>query len=405
MQKRFTIIAAVVLSLVAGAFISEAAGWPSFSRQAPEKGAGTFLPAALSGEWFPPLEDYDNGGELLDDELFERLMEDLDVAMNAEETQTNFGQEAVLHLSNFAQRLVIAELTAEQQEHVTGYFSALGDDYPDHRAMIDQQRILLSMEARPADRIMGLSMWTQPFNNDAGHLDPEGELFEDGQVEEIVARIEALLNHPEAVRRFERDGSIPFFHMVHILRRGRLTPQQTELVVTWFDEWKERYPEETDFLDEHRYQIANLLPGQVAQNIVGKDATGVEFSLEEYRGKIVVLVFSGYWCGPCHAEYPYQRAMMELYADQPVALLEVNSDESLDTLIAMKEQEGLTHRAWWDGHVEGANTDGPITSAWRVNAWPTTFILDKEGVIRKVSSGAQRGNTIVAVDELLAEYR
>ena len=95
--------------------------------------------------------------------------------------------------------------------------------------------------------------------------------------------------------------------------------------------------------------------------------------------------------------------MMELYADQPVALLEVNSDESLDTLIAMKEQEALTHRAWWDGHVEGANTDGPITSAWRVNMWPTTFILDKEGVIRKVSSGAQRGNTIVAVDELLAE--
>ena len=37
--------------------------------------------------------------------------------------------------------------------------------------------------------------------------------------------------------------------------------------------------------------------------------------------------------------------------------------------------------------------------------WPTTFILDKEGVIRSVSSGAQRGNAIVAVDELLAEYR
>ncbi len=404
MQKHFTIIGIVVLSLLAGAFISEAAGWPDFSRQALEEGDDSFLPAALSGEWFPPLEDYDNGGELLADELFERLMEDLDVAMNAEETQANFGREAVLHLSNFAQRLVIAELTAEQQERVTGYLAALDENYPEHRDMIGQQRILLAMNARPADRIMGLSMWMQPFN-DAGHLDPEGELFEDRQVEEIIGRVDAILNHPEAVRRFERDGSIPFYHMVHILRRGRLTPQQTERVVTWFDEWKERHPEGTEFLDEHRYQIANLLPGQVAQSIAGKDAAGVEFSLEEYRGKVVVLVFSGYWCGPCHAEYPYQRAMMELYADQPIALLEVNSDESLDTLIAMKEQEGLTHRAWWDGHVEGANTDGPITSAWRVNAWPTTFILDKEGVIRKVSSGAQRGKTIVAVDELLLEYR
>ncbi len=404
MRKHFAIIGIVVLSLVAGAFVSEAVGWPNFSRQAPEEGTAVQLPAALSSDWFPPLEDYDNGGEPLSDALFEKLMQHLDVAINAEETQSNFGREAVLHLSNFAQRLVVAELTAEQQEHVTGYFAALDEDYPDHQAMINQQRILLSMEARPADRIMGLSMWTQPFN-DAGHLDPEGELFEDHQVEEIIARIDALLNHSDVVRRFERDASIPFYHMVHILRRGRLTPPQTERVLAYFDDWKAKHPEGTEFLDEHRYQIANLLPGQMARAIAGTDAAGVEFSLEEYRGKIVVLVFSGYWCGPCHAEYPYQRAMMELYADQPVALLEVNSDESLDTLIAMKEQEGLTHRAWWDGHVEGANTGGPITSAWRVNAWPTTFILDKEGVIRKVSSGAQRGKTIVAVDELLMEYR
>lgn len=405
MQRPIAIIGIILISLVAGAFISDAIGWPGFSHQATEEGAAVFLPAALSAEWFPPLQDYDNGGEPLDDALFEKLMEHLDIAMNAEETQTNFGQEAVLHLSNFAQRLVIAELTPEQQERVTGYFAALDEDYPDHREMIDQQRILLSMEARPADRIMGLSMWTQPFNNDAGHLDPEGELFEDGQLEEIIARVDALLNHPDVVRRFERDGSFPFLHLVHILRRGRLTPQQIERVVAYVDEWKAQYPEGAGFLDKHRYQIANLLPGQKARNIVGKDAAGVEFSLEEYRGQIVVVVFSGFWCGPCHAEYPYQRAMMELYADQPVALLEVNSDESLDVLLAAKEQEGLTHRAWWDGHVEGASTDGPITSAWRVNMWPTTFILDKEGVIRKVSSGAQRGKTIVAVDELLAEYR
>ena len=152
--------------------------------------------------------------------------------------------------------------------------------------------------------------------------------------------------------------------MTLVLGMGRLTPEQTSRVVTYFDQLIEEHPEGAEFLEETRYRIANLLPGQVAPSIVGKDAAGVEFSLEEYRGQIVVLVFSGFWCGPCHAEYPYQRAMMELYADQPVALLEVNSDESLDILLAAKEQEGLTHRVWWDGHLEGANTDGPITSAW-----------------------------------------
>lgn len=404
MQRPIAIIGIILISLVAGAFISEAVGWPGFSHPATEEGPATFLPAALSAEWFPPLEDYDNGGEPLDDALFEKLMEHLDVAVNAEETQANFGWEAVLHLSNFAQRLVVPELTAEQQERVTRYFTALEEQYKEHRDMIDQQRVFLRMDARPADNIAGLAMWTQPYG-DAADLNPEGGFFADQQVDEIVGRVDAFLKHPDVVRSFERDARFPLVHMIQVLGMGRLTPAQTSRVVNYFDQLIEEHPEGAEFLEETRYRIANLLPGQVAPNIVGKDAAGVEFSLEEYRGQIVVLVFSGFWCGPCHAEYPYQRAMMELFADQPVALLEVNSDESLDVLLAAKEQEGLTHRVWWDGHLEGANKDGPITSAWGVNMWPTTFILDKEGVIRKVSSGAQRGNAIVAVDELLAEYR
>ena len=404
MKRPIAIIGIILVSLVAGAFISEAVGWPDFSRPAMEEGAAAFLPAALSREWFPPLEDYDNGGEPLDDALFEKLMEHLDAAMNAEETQADFRWEAELHLSNFAQRLVVPELTAEQQERVTGYFTALEEQYQEHRDMIDQQRVFLRMDARPADNIMGLSMWTQPYG-DAADLNPEGGFFEDHQVDEIIGRVDAFLKHPDVVRSFERDARFPLIHMIQVLGMGRLTPEQTSGVVTYFDQLLEAHPEGAEFLEETRYRIANLLPGQVAPNTVGKDAAGVEFSLDEYRGQVVVLVFSGFWCGPCHAEYPYQRAMMELYADQPVALLEVNSDESLDVLLAGKAQEGLTHRVWWDGHLEGANKDGPITSAWGVNMWPTTFILDKEGVIRKVSSGAQRGNTIVAVDEILAEYR
>ena len=112
-------------------------------------------------------------------------MRALKVAIDAEETQANFGQEAVLHLSNFAQRLVVPELTAEQQERVTQYFTALEEQYQEHRDMIDQQRVFLRMDARPADNIMGLSMWTQPYG-DAADLNPEGESFEDHQVEEII---------------------------------------------------------------------------------------------------------------------------------------------------------------------------------------------------------------------------
>ena len=59
-------------------------------------------------------------------------------------------------------------------------------------------------------------------------------------------------------------------------------------------------------IDKQR-RLLILNPGQVAQNIVGTDTDGVRFTLEDYRGNIVVLIFSGEWCGPCRGEYPYQR--------------------------------------------------------------------------------------------------
>jgi len=136
-------------------------------------------------------------------------------------------------------------------------------------------------------------------------------------------------------------------------------------------------------------------PGKVAPNIVGKDTDGVEFELEDYRGNIVVLIFSGEWCGPCREEYPYQRQMLERYKDRNVVLLGVNSDTELETIQKAKERDGLHFRTWWD-----ESPWGPINQAW-VRSWPTVFILDEDGVIRHVDK--RKEEIIKAVDELLAE--
>ena len=97
--------------------------------------------------------------------------------------------------------------------------------------------------------------------------------------------------------------------------------------------------------------------------------------------------------------------MLELFKDRgdPVVLLGVNSDAVLDTIRAVKKRERLGYRTWWDGHVEDANTEGPIASDWRVLAWPTIYILDDLGVIRFV--GKRRGDIVPAVDDLLSEKR
>ena len=147
--------------------------------------------------------------------------------------------------------------------------------------------------------------------------------------------------------------------------------------------------------DLPKHPPESLQPGKVAPNIVGKDTDGVEFELEDYRGNIVVLIFSGDWCGPCREEYPYQRQMLERYRDRNVVLLGVNSDADIETIQRVKEREGLHFRSWWD-----ESPRGPINQAW-VRAWPTVFILDEDGVIRHVDK--RKEETIEAVDELLAE--
>ncbi len=140
---------------------------------------------------------------------------------------------------------------------------------------------------------------------------------------------------------------------------------------------------------------------------MGTDTEGVEFALEDYRGKIVVVVFSGQWCAPCREEYPYQRAMLDLFDEEDMVLLSVNSDAALETALDAKRTEGLHYRTWWDGHSQPgavlAATDGPIATAWGVRGWPMSYVLDEQGVIRYVNKFG--GDLIAVVDKLVKEKR
>ena len=96
--------------------------------------------------------------------------------------------------------------------------------------------------------------------------------------------------------------------------------------------------------------------------------------------------------------YPHERSLVKRLADEPFALIGVNSDADLDELRPRLEEENITWRSFWNG-PEG--TQGPISSAWGVRSWPTIYVLDADGVIRFKNV---RGEAMdEAVDTLLAE--
>jgi hypothetical protein len=96
--------------------------------------------------------------------------------------------------------------------------------------------------------------------------------------------------------------------------------------------------------------------------------------------------------------YPHERSLVKRLADQPFALVGVNSDQDLEALKPVLEAEDITWRSFWNG-PEG--TSGPISKAWNVTGWPTIYVLDHEGRIRYRDV---RGEAMdAAVDTLLAE--
>jgi peroxiredoxin len=144
------------------------------------------------------------------------------------------------------------------------------------------------------------------------------------------------------------------------------------------------------------FELRNLAVGRPAPDIEGEDVDGRRFKLSDYRGKVIVLTFSGNWCGPCREMYPRGREMAIHLKDRPFALLYVNTDPERESLRKSIREGEITWRCWWDG-----GQDGPITSRWNILSFPTVFVIDSQGIIRDI--GLRGEDLDRAVDRLLGE--
>ena len=68
---------------------------------------------------------------------------------------------------------------------------------------------------------------------------------------------------------------------------------------------------------------------------------------------------------------------MKKLEGKPFALLGINTDVTKDTVEELTRKGEITWRCCWDGGQEG-----PITTQWRVESFPTVFVLDARGVVR-----------------------
>ena len=138
-----------------------------------------------------------------------------------------------------------------------------------------------------------------------------------------------------------------------------------------------------------------LAVGSTAPDFTGRTIEGREFKLSEYRGKVVLVDFYGFWCAPCRASIPHLRGLAELHREKPFAIIGVNTGDAPEAYKRGLEEHGIT----WTSAYQGQR--GEISEKYDVRAYPSFFLLDREGVI--VAKGHSAEEVTGAIERLLAE--
>lgn len=125
--------------------------------------------------------------------------------------------------------------------------------------------------------------------------------------------------------------------------------------------------------------------GQLPPSCKGLGVDGTPIKLIDQRGKVVLLMFSANWCGPCKTVYGQLRELTTIYRDQPFTVMTVMADETIATVAAAVESGEISWPAIWDGR------SGPIANAWGITSYPTIYLIGRDG---RVMSKGLRGDSL-----------
>ena len=117
---------------------------------------------------------------------------------------------------------------------------------------------------------------------------------------------------------------------------------------------------------------------------------GGEVALSELRGQVVIVNLWASWCPPCRAEMPALQEAYEAYRDRGLEILAVNTtyQDSQAAAAGFVQEYGLTFPVPMD-------QTGEVSRSYLLRALPTSFFIDRDGVIRSVVIGGPMSRTTI----------
>jgi cytochrome c biogenesis protein CcmG/thiol:disulfide interchange protein DsbE len=147
-------------------------------------------------------------------------------------------------------------------------------------------------------------------------------------------------------------------------------------------------------------QIASPREGFPAPDFTLPALGGGDIRLADQAGQVVIINLWASWCPPCRAEMPAIEQVYVANRDRGLVVLAVNStyQDNEDSAARFAQDLGLTFPILFD-------RDGAVSRRYRLRALPTTFFVDRRGLIRSVVVGGPMSPAVLQsqVEPLLAE--
>jgi peroxiredoxin len=110
-----------------------------------------------------------------------------------------------------------------------------------------------------------------------------------------------------------------------------------------------------------------------------------KFDIAKVKGKVVVVDFWATWCDPCKKSFPKLQDLYTKYNASGMELVGISEDEENSGITEFGNAHGAKFPLAWDSGKS-------IAGQWQPKSMPTTFVVDRNGIVRFAHLGYHDGD-------------
>ncbi|MDP4212413.1 MAG: TlpA disulfide reductase family protein [Bacteroidota bacterium] len=131
----------------------------------------------------------------------------------------------------------------------------------------------------------------------------------------------------------------------------------------------------------HSNVFSQMTTGSAAAELSLPDMNGNLTSLSALKGKVVLIDFWASWCGPCRRNNPHLARLYQKYHGKGLEIYGVSLDND-----HLSWKAAVAHdKLGWIQVIDDKGWDASSALAYGVEMIPSSFLIDKDGVIRKIN--------------------